>query len=232
MPGETIILFVVLPVAAYLIGSIPTGFLIGLAKGVDVRRAGSGNVGATNVGRVLGRRWGYLCFLLDVLKGLIPVLAAGWLLHEVGRSGGAAPSAIPAANHQIAWLLVGLGTILGHVFSIFLKFRGGKGVATSLGVTLGFFPYLTYAGLAAFAVWLIVALIWRYVSLASVVAALSFPPLFLAACRIFGWPVLGLAPLLTFGLSMMLLVIIRHRSNIKRLLAGTENKIGGRGRGQ
>ena len=222
MIDNPLIAFAAMPLAAYLIGSTPFGVMIARAKGVDLRSQGSGNVGATNVGRVLGGRWGYLCFVLDVLKGLAPVLAAGLLLREGGEG-------VPSPLTQLAWLLVGVGAILGHVLSFWLKFRGGKGVATSLGVVMGFYPYFTWPGLAVFALWVAVVLIWRYVSLASIVAAGAFPLLFVGACFLFSWELGEVWPLLAFASAMALLVIVRHRTNISRLLAGSENKIGGKG---
>jgi acyl phosphate:glycerol-3-phosphate acyltransferase len=208
--------WVVMPLAGYLAGSIPFGFLIGRAKGVDLRRTGSGNIGATNVARVLGRRWGYLSFGLDVAKGFVPVLAAGLILRQGGLT----------AGQQIAWILVALGCILGHIFTIFLGFRGGKGVATSLGVVLGFWPYLTVPGLAAFALWTVVTLASRYISLGSIIAAAAMGPLFVADSLLEGRPLGTVLPLLVFALAMAALVIYRHRGNIARLLAGTESKIG------
>ena len=222
MSDNPLVLFVVFPLGAYLLGSIPFGVIIARAHGVDLRAHGSGNIGATNVGRVLGRRWGYLCFVLDVLKGFIPVLLVGLYLRR-GSEG------LPSAYEQAAWLAVAFGAIVGHVFSLWMRFRGGKGVATSLGVLMGFFPYFTWAALAALAVWVVVVLIWRYVSLASVTAAAAFPLLFLAVCLVAGWPVGRLWPLLAFAAAMAALVIVRHRSNLARLLAGTENRIGRRG---
>ena len=135
------ILLVVLPLAAYVIGSTPFGVLIARARNVDLRKQGSGNVGATNVGRVLGRPWGFLCFFLDVGKGLLPVVAAGlWLRPESDK---------PTIMVQGSLLAVSFGAIMGHIFSFYLRFRGGKGVATSLGVVLGIYPYFTWAALAA-----------------------------------------------------------------------------------
>ena len=199
--------------AGYMIGSIPFGVILSRSRGVDLRKVGSGNVGATNVSRVLGPRWGILCFVLDVGKGAGPVLAAGALLSR--------PQGLPPAMHQAAWLVAGCGAILGHVFSPWLGFRGGKGVATSLGVVLGIFPYFTYAALCAFGVWIIVTWWSRYVSLGSIVAALSFLPL-LAALN---WPPWRLWPMCTFAAIMVALILVRHRDNIRRLLRGTENKI-------
>ena len=223
MTDNPVILLVVFPLAAYGIGATPFGVMLARLRGVDLRSVGSGNVGATNVGRALGRKWGYLCFFLDVGKGLAPVLAAGAILRTSAD--------FPTLLHQASWLAVGFGAIAGHVFSFYLRFRGGKGVATALGVVLGIFPYFTYAGLAAFGVWVAVTLASRYVSLGSVVAAAAFLPLFV----LINWLVLGrcLARLWLLGVFaavMAALIIVRHRSNIQRLLAGTESKIGQKNR--
>ena len=219
MTDNPLILFAAFPLAAYVIGATPFGVLLARTRGVDLRKVGSGNVGATNVARALGRKWGYLCFFLDVGKGLAPVLAAGAVLRDA--------AGFPTPLHQAAWLAVGAGAILGHVFSFYLKFRGGKGVATALGVVLGIWPYFTWAGLAAFALWAAVALTSRYISLASITAAAAFLPLFAAI----NWLVLGqspadLWPLGLFAAAMAALIIIRHRTNIRRLLASTETRIG------
>ncbi len=210
------ILFVALPVAAYLIGSTPFGVIIARLHNVDLRSKGSGNVGATNVGRVIGAKWGLICFALDVAKGLAPVLIAVFLVR--GGSG-----ELPTAAQQGSLLGVAFGAIAGHVFSFWLKFRGGKGVATSLGVVLGVFPYFTYPGLCAFGVWIAVTAISRYVSLGSIVAAAAFVGLFAAFNAA---DLAALWPLGTFAAAMAALIIIRHRTNITRLLAGTESKIG------
>ena len=215
MTYRELILLVVLPLGAYVVGSTPFGVMIARARGVDLRKCGSGNVGATNVGRVLGRKWGLLCFFLDVAKGLAPVLAAGAV---IGRS----PDALTAMA-QVLLLAVAFGAIAGHVFSFYLKFRGGKGVATSLGVVLGVFPYFTWPALAALGVWIAVALATRYVSLASMAAAVSFVVFFAT----FNFSRLAMVwPLGAFASAMAGLIIVRHRANIRRLLAGTENRIG------
>jgi glycerol-3-phosphate acyltransferase PlsY len=219
------ILFLVLPLAAYVIGATPFGVLLARAKGVDLRKSGSGNTGATNVGRVLGRRWGYACFVLDVAKGLLPVLAVGAMLRPAQAPGAAA--AYPEIASQAAWLLVACGAICGHVFSFYLGFRGGKGVATGLGVVLGIWPYFTVPGLAALAIWVAVTLATRYVSAGSIVAAAAFVPLVAGYCMIRHWPPAELWPLLLFASAMVILIIVRHRTNISRLLHGAENKIGG-----
>jgi len=218
MIDDPIILLIVLPPAAYVLGATPFGVILSRANGVDIRTKGSGNTGATNVWRVLGARWGALCFALDVGKGLAPVLAAGVLLRRL--------DGFPTALHQGVWLATGCGAILGHVFSFWLKFRGGKGVATALGVVLGIFPYFTWPGLAAFGVWIVTTAVFRYVSLGSIVAAGAFLPLFVGVnwWREGGAPT-GLWPMGLFAALMAALIVIRHRGNIGRLLAGTETRI-------
>jgi glycerol-3-phosphate acyltransferase PlsY len=204
--------------AGYLVGSIPFGVLIAAAHKVDLRKVGSGNVGATNVGRVLGRKWGYLCFFLDMGKGLAAVLAAGALMS--GDRG------VPSHLVQATQLGVGCAAIAGHVFNVWLRFRGGKGVATSLGVVLGIYPYFTYAGVVALAIWIVVTMSTRYVSLGSVVAAMAFLPLY----ALFNWDhILERWPTGLFAAAMVAIILVRHRSNIRRLLSGTENKIGKKG---
>ena len=210
----------------YLIGSIPFGVMLAAFKGVDLRASGSGNVGATNVGRVMGKGWGLLCFALDTAKGFVPVFLAGLVLR--GREG----QAVLSAGGQVLWIATALGCILGHVFSVWLKFHGGKGVATSLGVVMGVYPYFTWAGLAAFGLWVAVTWFSRYVSLGSVVAAAAFVPIAAGVDYLLVGPaVLGLWPLGLFAASMAALILIRHRSNVRRLLAGGENKTAwGRGK--
>src|SRR3982750_4006555 len=129
-------LLILIPIG-YVLGSVPFGLWVGLAKGIDPRKAGSGNIGATNLGRLLGGRFFAIVFTLDFLKGLAPTLAASWVVH---RSGG-----VPDANVYLLWLLVGFAAIFGHMFSLFLRFKGGKGVATSAGVMVGVFPDYTLA---------------------------------------------------------------------------------------
>ncbi|MBN1941926.1 MAG: glycerol-3-phosphate 1-O-acyltransferase PlsY [Phycisphaerae bacterium] len=210
--------FGVFPLAGYFIGSIPFGVLIARARGVDLRRVGSGNVGATNVVRSVGRGWGYLCFLLDLLKGFGPSLTAGVLLGATG--------ATPNAAQQAAWLAIGAACVAGHVFPVWLGFRGGKGVATSLGVVLGMYPWFTAPGLIVFGLWIIITLVSRYVSLGSVLSCLAFVPVFAAL----HWSELpALWPLAVFASVIVLLILWRHRTNVRRLLAGTENRIGKRG---
>jgi glycerol-3-phosphate acyltransferase PlsY len=208
--------FALAVISGYLLGSIPFGVIIARAHGKDLRSIGSGNIGATNVARALGRKWAYFCFLLDVLKGLIPMLAFRALI-KIPRS---TPGTLSL------WLLVGCAAILGHIFPLYLKFKGGKGVATSLGVALGLWPYYTICAAAAFVIWASITLIWRYISLASITASIAFPlVLALAIVLIPGCDFTNLWPLLITATAIPLMVIIRHRENIKRLLAGTENKV-------
>ena len=211
--------FLILILFAYLLGSVPFGFMIAKAHGKDLRLIGSGNIGATNATRALGKKWGYLCLLLDVLKGLVPMLLVP-LLNLVD-SQTASPGGLAL------WLLVGCAAVLGHVFPIYLKFKGGKGVATSLGIVLGLWPYYTLCGIGVFAIWGITLLVWRTVSLSSILAAVSFPVLLLLSILVFDepWDFVQLWPLLLLSVLMASLVIIRHTENIKRLLDGSESKI-------
>jgi glycerol-3-phosphate acyltransferase PlsY len=211
-------------IGAYLLGSVPFGLLLAGAHGKDLRSIGSGNIGATNVARALGRKWAYVCFALDVLKGAVPMLATLPLVRAL--------SSQPEAGRVsllLLWLAVGCAAILGHIFPIYLKFRGGKGVATSFGVALGLWPYFTLCALFAITIWVVVVLIGRYVSLASMVASIAFPlVLILSILLVPGWDFESLWPLLIVAWAIPLMVILRHRENIKRLIDGTENKISSR----
>ena len=190
------IILALLIAAAYLLGSIPTGLLLGRIYGIDVRKEGSGNIGATNLYRTVGRKVGVITLAGDCLKGLLPVLAVKY-------------SSLPP--DYAAW--VGLAAFSGHVFSVFLKFRGGKGVATALGVFLALSPPAVGIALGVF---VLLMLIWRYVSLASVSAAAAMP---VAVWALGGGRVMGIVTMI-----VAVIVIIRHTENIKRLAAGTEIK--------
>ncbi len=208
-------------VASYLLGSIPFGLLIAKAHGKDLRSIGSGNIGATNVSRALGRKWAYFCFVLDVLKGLVPMLATLPLAKAVsGQSQGEKVILL------WLWLAVGCAAVLGHIFPVYIKFKGGKGVATSFGIALGLWPYFTVCALFFAVTWVAVVLTWRYVSLASIVASVVFPlALVLAIILAPGWEFGTLWPVVITAFAIPVMVIMRHRENIKRLLAGTESKI-------
>jgi len=206
---------------SYFLGSIPFGLIVGLAKGIDPRKAGSGNIGATNVARLLGGKYFALVFTLDLLKSLLPMLAAYIILRRAHLT-----SDQLDAKHLLAWLLVGFSAILGHMFPIYIRFKGGKGVATSAGLILGLWPYYTLPALIAFIVFLIVFFTWRYVSLASIVSALSFPLAYILAAIIFRWPLTNQQlPLLVFAIIVAALIVYKHRTNIARLRAGTEHPI-------
>lgn len=202
----------------YLAGAIPFGLLAGLIKGVDIRTVGSRNIGASNAGRALGKRWFVIILVLDALKGFAPVLCAGLWLQERGAF-------VQGSNvfwQQCAWLAVALAAILGHLFPIYLGFRGGRGVATSLGVVLAIWPYYTISGLLAFAMWGVVKKASGYISVASIVACASFPVLVVLVALAAGRPLADLVPLIVFAVVVAGLVVIRHWPNIQRLRQGRE----------
>jgi glycerol-3-phosphate acyltransferase PlsY len=211
-------------VCAFACGSVPFGVLIARSKGVDLRSVGSGNTGATNVGRALGRPFGILCFLLDALKGAIPVLLAGWLAGILGT--GAASMSSAAAW---GWLGVAVFAILGHCFSPWLGFRGGKGVATGFGAVLAMWPVLTIPALSAFVVWAAVLLLTRVMALASMAGVLVLPATVLAMALGGGEDsasLRGSTPFLVITGLIAAFVIFRHRGNIARLRRGTESRLG------
>jgi acyl-phosphate glycerol 3-phosphate acyltransferase len=194
---------------AYLIGGVPFGYLVARWRGVDILKHGSGNIGATNVGRVLGRRLGILVFCLDFAKGALPVLAA----LRLGESVGQPP--------QVLGVGAGLAAFLGHLFPIYLRFRGGKGVATGAGVVAVLMPI---PALAALVTWLAVVCASRYVSVASLTAALALCVIQLTATPA---PLAGEDLIISvFCIVAALLVCVRHRANLSRLLRGEENRLG------
>lgn len=199
---------------AFAAGSIPFGLIIGRARGVDIRSLGSGNIGATNVGRVLGRRFGYLCFALDALKGAIPTLWAGLALGVAST-----PAADLTVEAQGCWFLTALCAVLGHMFTPFAGFKGGKGVATAFGGLLAMWPIVTLPALGAGLVFAAVAKSTRYVSLGSIVASIALPVF------VFLWGGPQLIPIVVLTTVLGAVVIWKHRSNIARLRAGTENRI-------
>lgn len=193
------------PIIGFLAGSIPFGFFIAKSQGIDIRQHGSGNIGATNVLRVVGKKFGITCFILDVLKGLLPVILIQQLLGDVPQ--------------RDAWIVgSGLATILGHNYTPWLGFKGGKGIATSAGVLIALFPIALLVGLVA---WLLFFYTTRYVSLASIVAALAIPATEVVRSVMAGeWRI----PHLVFSILIGFLAVWRHRSNIKKLMAGEENR--------
>jgi glycerol-3-phosphate acyltransferase PlsY len=206
------ILMALIPIA-YLIGSIPFGLIVGKAKGIDPRTTGSGNIGATNLGRLLGGKFFALVFGLDFVKGALPVAAAGAVIgfHVDDRW------------TCLLWILVAAAAVVGHVFSIFLKFKGGKGVATSAGVLFGIFPYFTIAGIVAVIVFLIAFRVTRFISVGSILGSSAFPLAYVAIGMIWHWPILGAQlPFLCFAILVPALIVHKHRANIARLRSGTE----------
>lgn len=194
--------------ASYLAGSLPIGLLIGRLRGVDLRREGSGNIGATNAGRVLGKPWFFVVFALDAAKGLVPTLLA----RRYG-GGGLAPDLLA--------LFCGIAAVVGHVFPLFLRFRGGKGVATSAGV---FFALAWAPSLCALAAWNLVFRATRFVSLASLAAAVVLPlsSFVLPRCSRLAVD----ASVQWAALLVGVLIVVRHKSNIGRLLRGEEPRTG------
>lgn len=206
---NSLLLLGLVALAAFLVGGVPFGFLVARWRGVDIFAAGSGNIGATNVGRVLGRRFGILVFLLDFAKGALPVAAARALAPAAVDL---PPSALPVA--------AGLCAFLGHLYPPYLRFRGGKGVATGAGAVAMLLPL---PALGAILVWLTFLAAFRYVSLASVAAALALCVLHLALAPS---PFEGDGVILTsFCLLTAALVLLRHRANLARLLHGNENRL-------
>ncbi len=197
--------------AAYLIGAIPFGFLLAKGlKGVDVRTAGSGNIGATNVARVLGFRWFWPVFLLDLSKGLLPTW--GFPILAARLTGLPAPPDLA--------VLAAVAAILGHNFPVYLKFRGGKGVATSLGAVFALDPL---AGLAAACAFIVFLTLTRYVSLSSIGGGVAF---FLAHFARVGAPwARGERALSVMTVALLVLLVARHRKNLARVWAGTEPKV-------
>ena len=193
---------------AYFLGAVPFALLLGFLKGVDIRKVGSGNVGATNLSRALGRAWGVGAFALDFAKGLLPVLACSLSSVEGGT--------VRIEHIQVA---SGLAAILGHVFPIYLRFRGGKGVATSFGAVTGL---VWVAALAAGAVWAALYFATRTVSIASLGAAVVFPLGTAWVAR--DEPMDVLVPRIGIAIAITLLIVVRHRSNIRRLVRGEESR--------
>jgi acyl phosphate:glycerol-3-phosphate acyltransferase len=191
---------IIVMIFSYLLGSIPTGYIVGALSGIDIRKAGSGNIGATNVARVVGKKRGLLTLIVDVGKGFIPVFVAG----RLGLS-------------DTAMALVAILAFSGHLYPVFLKFQGGKGVATALGALLALAPMATVILMVVFA---LVAVSSRLVSLSSIVAALAAP--------ITLWSLFYSPNVIATGVFFAVMITVRHRDNIQRLFAGTEPRFGSR----
>ncbi len=229
-------------VAAYLLGSIPFGVLIGRARGVNLLAEGSMNPGASNVTRLLGKRLGMLCFFLDMGKGMVPVLVAGVMFDLLGDRPVSSDStvAVLTRTEMWLWLSVACAAVLGHMRSPWLGFRGGKGVATGFGAMVAMWQVLTLPALAAIVVWYGVLRATRYVSVASVLAVMSLPvgyllsvlpgdaleqPLSTSIDRL-----MVASPPLIVTTVMALLIVYLHRGNLARIRRGEEPKVRGKGR--
>jgi glycerol-3-phosphate acyltransferase PlsY len=198
MPGLQDLSFVCI---AYLVGSIPFGLLISQVVGrVDIRQYGSGNIGTANVLRIVGKKAAALTLLGDLLKGFLPTLAA-----------------LSLGGSELLVAGVGMATVLGHNWSIYLRFAGGKGVATTFGAILAMTPLPAILG---FLLWFGVLLVFRYTSLAAMIASVCIPPVIFFST--------GPSPYFVFSLVAGLLIFVRHRDNIRRLWAGTEHRVGQR----
>jgi len=196
--------YVITALAAYLIGSIPTGYLIARLKGVDIRQTGSGNIGATNVFRTLGKPAGITVLLIDAVKGFIPTFLVRYILHH--------PDPTVMEYHAMT---AGLFAILGHNYTCWLNFKGGKGIATSAGVLVALVPIALLITLGG---WILIFVLSRYVSLASIGAAVLLP--------FAVWGTGGSGRMLILSSVLSVLAIYKHRGNIQRLRRGTENRFG------
>lgn len=207
-----IVSYFVTALIAYLLGSIPTGYLVARSRGIDIRTVGSGNIGATNVFRILGKPAGIFVLTVDALKGFVACRFVGLLAHKLL----AGPSQNDSATDEFLKIIGGICAILGHNYTCWLKFKGGKGIATSAGVTLALLPLAMGISLG---VWLLLLLITRYVSVASVGAAFVLP---FAAW----WPARSSRTMIIVAAAISALAIYKHRANIQRLREGTENRVG------
>jgi glycerol-3-phosphate acyltransferase PlsY len=200
--------YILTGLAAYLLGSIPTGFLVAKARGVDIRKVGSGNIGATNVFRFLGKPAGIFVLFADALKGWLAVVAVPWMINQAFR--------LPQDQLTQEWLKIcaGLCAVLGHNFTCWLHFKGGKGIATSAGVLAALVPLSLIIILS---VWIVVFAFTRYVSLASICAAFALP---FAA-----WRTHESVTMIAITAALAVLAIYKHKANIKRLLSGTESRL-------
>ncbi|MGB6221195.1 glycerol-3-phosphate 1-O-acyltransferase PlsY [Haloferula sp.] len=226
------------PLIAFLLGSIPFGLIIAKLKGIDIRAHGSGNIGATNVLRVVGKKYGITCLILDAIKGLVPTMIGLSLIRFASPDGqphsnpmaiealtsyGTVLPAVDQWKAQTFQVLTGLFAILGHNFSPWVGFKGGKGIATSAGVLIALMPA---AVVILIIIWLLAFFITRYVAVASIAAAVALPLLTLYGSWFHGKLADGTwnKPLLVFTIVISALAIWKHRSNLERLRAGTEHR--------
>jgi glycerol-3-phosphate acyltransferase PlsY len=209
----------VIVILSYLIGSIPTSIIVARrVKGIDIRQHGSGNAGGTNVFRVLGWRAGVFVILMDMAKGLLATVVVAKIMYGALPF----PNRTPFDDFTVVQIIAGCAAILGHVWTVFAGFRGGKGIATAGGMLLGVAP--VEVGVS-FAVFVVVFLATQYVSLGSLSAAVTFPLTMFFRENVFMVEVPGYRTLIYFAIAIAALIIYTHRSNIVRLLRGNENRI-------
>ena len=200
------VIFILIALLSYLMGSVPAGYIAGRFAGIDIRRVGSGNIGATNVLRVLGKPYGYAVFLFDFCKG-VGAVRVSILIINAAHPGN--------QESELVGIMAGVLCVLGHSYPVWLGFKGGKGVATSAGVLFGLMPA---AALAVLAVWFVTFQATKYVSVASIVAAVALP---VTAAVMVHFEKAGM-PLVYFSACLAVVIVWRHRSNVSRLMKGTE----------
>ncbi|MEX0686287.1 MAG: glycerol-3-phosphate 1-O-acyltransferase PlsY [Balneolales bacterium] len=210
--------FVIIIVLSYLLGSVPTSLWMGkLYKGIDIREHGSGNAGATNTFRMLGWKAGLVVSLIDIAKGF----TAAYYISQLGYYVGDVPTVISAWETDIFMRIIsGSAAIVGHMYPLYANFKGGKGVITAAGMLYGIEPYSISIVLVFFA---FVLFTTRYVSVASIIASIAYPISLLIFRYILGWEIDG--SLFVFSAAIAIIIVVKHKANIKRLLAGTENRI-------
>jgi acyl phosphate:glycerol-3-phosphate acyltransferase len=201
--------FFCIALGSYLIGSIPSGYIAGRIAGIDIRKVGSGNIGATNVTRSLGKGYGYPVFLADFSKGLLAVILSKFIAERAGD--------LPGSTTLLQIIAAGF-CVIGNTFPIWLRFRGGKGVAVSAGVL---FALMTWAALVVTILWLVTFQFTRYVSLASITGALALP---ITVLLLLYFKVMTQPLLLYVAIALTTVVVLRHRSNLSRLARGTEER--------
>jgi glycerol-3-phosphate acyltransferase PlsY len=223
MVGMTMTVWAICVLGAFIAGSIPFGVLIARLQGINIQEHGSKNIGATNVGRVLGKKLGIICFILDVLKGSVPVLVVGSLAGTFGKQLDSI-----GTYDMVLWIAVVFAALLGHMYPPWLNWKGGKGVATTFGGMVAMWPLLTVPVLMAMGVWIVSLVLSKIVSLASVAAAASLPIMTIgwvywqtgSLSIAHSWPLIGVTTLIAA------LVVWKHRSNIQRIALGQEPKLG------
>ena len=216
---ESMFLLATIIILSYLIGSIPTSIIVSkLTKGIDIREHGSGNAGGTNVMRVLGWKHGVFVIILDALKGVLAVIVVARLHY------GSMPfqNLTPFDDFTLVQIIAGISAVIGHIWTVFAGFRGGKGIATALGMLL---MIVTTDMLIAVGVFVVVVTVSRYVSLGSILAAIAVPLTLIVRENIFNVDIPGYHTLLPFVIAVALLVVFTHRKNVVRLINGNENKL-------